>query len=60
MKNSNWHGGKGSTRRNANEKAYADNWDKIFKKEKEVYKELIQSRKSDKPVDIDEQEIDKS
>lgn len=60
MKNSNWHGGKGSTRRNANEKAYADNWDKIFKKEKEVYKELIQSRKGAKPKDIDEGEIDKS
>ena len=60
MKNSNWHGGKGSTRRNANEKAYADNWDKIFKKEKEVYKELIQSRKGAKPKDIEEGEIDKS
>ena len=23
-------GGKGSKRRNSNEKAYADNWDKIF------------------------------
>ena len=53
-------GGKGSARRNANEKAYADNWDKIFKKEKEVYKELIQSRKGSKPKDIDEEEIDKS
>ncbi len=27
---SNWHGGKGSKRRTSNEKAYADNWDKIF------------------------------
>lgn len=53
-------GGKGSARRNANEKAYADNWDKIFKKEKEVYAELIQSRKGSKPKDIDEEEIDKS
>ena len=26
------HGGKGSARRNANEKAYADNWEKIFGK----------------------------
>lgn len=25
-----WHGGKGSARRNTNNKAYADNWDKIF------------------------------
>lgn len=53
-------GGKGSVRRNSNEQAYADGWDRIFKKEKEVYAELIQSRKGDKPVDIDEGEIDKS
>jgi len=25
-----WHGGKGSYRRNANDQAYKDNWDKIF------------------------------
>ena len=30
---SQWHGGKGSKRRNTNDKAYSDNWDKIFKKE---------------------------
>jgi len=53
-------GGKGSARRTANEQAYADNWDRIFKKEKEVYAELIQSRKGDKPKDINEGEIDKS
>ena len=34
---SNWHGGKGSKRRNSNEKLYADNWEKIFgKKEPEI------------------------
>ena len=27
---SNWHGGKGSKRRNSNEELYADNWEKIF------------------------------
>ena len=27
-----WHGGKGSMRRNANDTAYADNWEKIFGK----------------------------
>ena len=53
-------GGKGSTRRNSDEQAYADNWEKIFNREKEVYKELIQSRKGNKPKDIDEGEIDKS
>jgi hypothetical protein len=31
---SNWHGGKGSKRRNSNESAYADNWEKIFGKKK--------------------------
>ena len=30
MKKSNWHGGKGSGRRNSNEQAYRDNWDNIF------------------------------
>lgn len=43
-----WHGGKGSQRRNANDKAYADNWDKIFKKEKEVFKEFNGKRKTNK------------
>ena len=27
-----WHGGKGSKRRNSNEQLYADNWEKIFGK----------------------------
>ena len=31
---SNWHGGKGSKRRNSNEEAYADNWEKIFGEKK--------------------------
>ena len=31
---SNWHGGKGCKRRNSDEKAYADNWEKIFGKKK--------------------------
>jgi hypothetical protein len=30
-----WHGGKGSKRRNANDKAYSDNWDKIFGSKKD-------------------------
>ena len=30
MKKSNWHGGKGSQRRNSDDKKYADNWDRIF------------------------------
>ena len=34
---SNWHGGKGSKRRNSNEELYADNWEKIVgKKEPEI------------------------
>jgi len=31
-------GGKGSKRRNSNEKAYADNWDKIFGNKKKQHK----------------------
>lgn len=34
-----WHGGKGSQRRNTNDKAYADNWDKIFNKSKKDKKD---------------------
>jgi len=51
MKNSNWHGGKGSGRRNSNEQAYADNWDKIFKKEKEVFKQFNSTRKGQDNVE---------
>ena len=42
MKKSNWHGGKGSGRRNSqDDKKYSDNWEKIFgsKKAKKVLKE---------------------
>ena len=34
MDNKQWHGGKGSKRRNSNEALYADNWEKIFGKKK--------------------------
>ena len=34
MDNKQWHGGKGSKRRNSNEDLYADNWEKIFGKSK--------------------------
>jgi len=34
MDNKQWHGGKGSKRRNSNDSLYADNWDKIFGKKK--------------------------
>ena len=33
---SQWHGGKGSKRRKSNEKAYAENGDKIFKRNKMI------------------------
>lgn len=29
-----WHGGKGSKRRNSDEELYADNWERIFGKKK--------------------------
>ena len=34
MDNKQWHGGKGSKRRNSNDSLYADNWEKIFGKKK--------------------------
>lgn len=34
-----WHGGKGSQRRNSNNKAYADNYDKIFGKKNQKIKQ---------------------
>lgn len=41
MKNSNWHGGKGSGRRSSQDDSkYADNWDKIFGKNKSSCQEL--------------------
>ena len=33
-----WHGGKGSKRRNSNEEAYADGWEIAFGKKKPVIK----------------------
>lgn len=35
---SNWHGGKGSKRRNSNEEAYSDGWELAFGKKKPVVK----------------------
>ncbi len=46
-------GGKGSARRNSNEKAYAEGWDKIFGSKKK--KPVLPVLKED-----DTQEIDKS
>ena len=34
MDNKQWHGRKGSKRRNSNDAMYADNWEKIFGKKK--------------------------
>lgn len=36
---SQWHGGKGSRRRNSNEKKYADAWERIFGKPEPKIKE---------------------
>ena len=42
---SQWHGGKGSKRRNSNEKKYKENWDRIFnnKKKKDKKNELTKN-----------------
>ena len=39
MTSKQWHGGKGSQRRNANDKAYSDNWEKIFGKSSHISKD---------------------
>tara|TARA_R100001510_G_C7521822_1_gene116992 strand:- start:436 stop:624 length:189 start_codon:yes stop_codon:yes gene_type:complete len=52
MKKSNWHGGKGSSRRISNEQAYRDNWDKIFNKHKKEiaeYSELLRQNGVEPP-----------
>ena len=50
---SNWHGGKGSKRRKSNEKAYSDNWDKIFGKKNNLIVDALNtlSKKKDDYVD---------
>jgi hypothetical protein len=46
MTSKQWHGGKGSKRRNSNDKAYADNWDLIFgKKDKKTDKKEVKTVK---------------
>lgn len=40
---SNWHGGKGSKRRNSDENLYADNWERIFGKKKPELKSRKQT-----------------
>lgn len=44
-------GGKGSQRRNSNEKAYADNWDKIFGKSSHVSKDTTRGGAKTTPKD---------
>lgn len=39
-----WQGGKGSTRRNSNEKAYADNWEAIFGKKAKKDKDIKEKK----------------
>lgn len=36
-----WHGGKGSAARPVNRQKFADNWDAIFSKKKEVVEEVL-------------------
>ena len=44
---SQWHGGKGSKRRNPNEKKYQENWERIFKNKnkKDKKNELIRNKR---------------
>ena len=51
MTSKQWHGGKGSQRRNTNDKAYADNWEAIFGKKKKPNKPTEQTKdKHDKEI----------
>lgn len=54
MKNSNWHGGKGSGRRSGqDDSAYAHNWEKIFgnkhKRDQDKYSEQLRQRGVEPP-----------
>jgi len=51
-----WHGGKGSKRRNSNEELYADNWEKIFGKPEPK----VKSRKAQPSHSITQIHKDKS
>ena len=42
-------GGKGSARRNSNEKAYSDNWEKIFGKSSHISKDTTRGGGAQKP-----------
>jgi hypothetical protein len=46
-----WHGGKGSTPRSSNKQKYEENYDKIFKNNKEVKKKEV-TKVEQKPIDI--------
>tara|TARA_R110002073_G_scaffold40387_1_gene114449 strand:+ start:4524 stop:4733 length:210 start_codon:yes stop_codon:yes gene_type:complete len=61
-----WHGGKGSQRRNADDKAYGDNWDLIFgnKNQKIKQKQLTElnwdgEEDGDEPSEISKEESGK-
>ena len=42
-----WHGGKGSKIRNPNDKAYADNWEKIFGEKKKKVETKVRKTQPD-------------
>ena len=56
MDNKQWHGGKGSKRRNSDEELYADNWEKIFGKKKP----MVKARKAQPSHSITQVHKDKS
>jgi|TARA_B100001093_G_C25898768_1_gene623552 hypothetical protein len=53
-----WHGGKGSKRRNSDEQSYADNWEKIFgKKEPEIKVRKVTPKGASSKVHSDKTKI---
>ena len=51
-----WHGGKGSYRRNENNNAYSDGWDAIFNKQVES-KDLVEKEDECSPEELEEMAI---
>jgi hypothetical protein len=45
-----WHGGKGSAARPVNRQKFADNWDAIFSKKKEVVEEVLDTYNDERLV----------
>lgn len=55
-----WHGGKGSQRRNSNDKAYADNYDRIFSNNQVTKQKQVTELNWDGDIDESNSQIQSS